>query len=147
MWNGVKVSFGYYPFPRESHLTLQPGGLPYPKLPVYVQSLMDTKTGVDLEDLIDGMDLSEEWGEQNLDLEGYTDTKWLEGYFGAFREDGRDEMFISIDPTPVSRRQMWQEFVRNKQRRMGWKYPPEVYATRFRRHGSKDPRIRHIPGL
>lgn len=41
---------------------------------------MDTKNGVDLEDLIGGMDLSEEWGEQNLDLKGYTDTKWLEGY-------------------------------------------------------------------
>lgn len=36
---------------------------------------MDTKNGVDLEDLIGGMDLSEEWGEQNLDLKGYTDTK------------------------------------------------------------------------
>ena len=142
-----KLVSGIIPLPKESHLTLQPGGLPYPKLPVYVQSLMDTKTGVDLEDLIDGMNLSEEWGEKNLDLEGYTDTKWLEGYFDAFQEDGCDEMFIPIDPTPVSRHQMWKEVVQNKKRRMGWKYPPEKYATRFRRHDSKDPRLRHIPGL
>lgn len=112
-----------------------------------MQSLLDTKSGVDLEDLIDGMDLSEEWGEQNLDLEGHTDTEWLEGIIDALQKDGRDEMSIWIDPDPVPRRQLWQEFVQNKQRRMGWKYPPEIYATRFRRHGSKDPRTRHIPGL
>lgn len=112
-----------------------------------MQSLVDTKNGVDLEDVIDGMNLSEEWGEQNLDLGGHTDVKWLEDYADTLREDGRDEMFIFIDSAPVSRHQMWREFVLNKQRRMGWKYPPEIYATRFRRHGSKDPRVRHIPGL
>lgn len=112
-----------------------------------MQSLLDTKNGVDLEDLIDGMDILEEWGEQNLDLEGHTDTKWLEGIIDTLLKDGRDEMSIWVDPDPVPRRQIWQEVIRNKHRRMGWKYPPEIYATRFRRHGSKDPRMRHIPGL
>lgn len=112
-----------------------------------MQSLLDIKNEVDPEDLIDGMNLSEEWGEQNVDLEGYTDTKWLENYYEAFRADGRQEMFITIDSTPVPRREMWQELIRNKQRRMGWKYPPEQYATRFRRHGSKDSRTHHRPGL
>jgi len=41
---------------------------------MYAQSLIDTKNSVDLQDLIDGMNLSEEWGEENLDLEGTTDT-------------------------------------------------------------------------
>ncbi|OJJ79705.1 uncharacterized protein ASPGLDRAFT_69849 [Aspergillus glaucus CBS 516.65] len=54
-------------------LLLPASGLPHPNLPIYTQSLLDTKTGVDLEDLIDGMKTSEEWEEQNLDLEGYTD--------------------------------------------------------------------------
>lgn len=102
---------------------------------------------MDLEDLIDGMKPSEEWGEQNLDLEGYTDIVWLENFYEAFREDGVDEMFISIDPTPVERRKMWKEYVGAKQRRMGWKYSKEVYATRFRRHGSGDPRGKYVPGL
>lgn len=45
-------------------------------------------------------------------------------------------------PTPVPRREIWTDSVRNEQRRIGWKYPPEIYATRFRRRGSasKDPR-------
>lgn len=39
---------------------------------------------------------------------------------------------------------LWRKYVRNKKRRMGWKYPPEIYAARIRRHGSaaKDPRER-----
>lgn len=53
---------------------------------------------MDLGDLIDGMDLSEEWGEQNLlNLHGYTDTAWLEILYEAFLEDGVDGMFIPID--------------------------------------------------
>lgn len=54
-------------------------------------------------------------GEQNLDLEGYTDIAWLENFYEVFREDGVDEMFISIDPTPVERRKMWKKYVGAKQ--------------------------------
>lgn len=36
-------------------------GLPYPKLEIFAQSLLDTYNAVALADLIDGMDLSEEW--------------------------------------------------------------------------------------
>lgn len=114
--------------------------LPYPKLHVYAQSLIDTQNGVDLEDLIDGMDLTEEWGEQNLDLEGDTDSQWAQERGEALTADGAK--FTVINPNAVPRRQYWQESVRNKKRRLGWKYSPEMYATRFRRHGSKDPRLR-----
>lgn len=109
---------------------------------MYAQSLIDTKNSVDLQDLIDGMNLSEEWGEENLDLEGTTDTEWLERYVYVLRQDGVQGMFIFVDPTPVPRREIWTDSVRNEQRRIGWKYPPEIYATRFRRRrsASKDPR-------
>ncbi|GAT24835.1 similar to An12g05550 [Aspergillus luchuensis] len=127
-------------------LTAQ-GGLPYPKLSVYVQSAIDSKSLLDLEELIDGMDLSEEWGHKTLDLEGQTDTQWLEDRAQAFRDDGVDEMFIFVDPTPVSRREIWLDAVRNKQRRLGWKYSPDVYASRYRKYGSRDPRSVRRPGL
>jgi hypothetical protein len=70
-----------------------------------VQRAIDTKDGVELEDLIDGMELSEDWGEENLNLDGITDTKWLEDYYHAFcadfREKGKDEVLVFIDPTPI----------------------------------------------
>lgn len=123
------------------------GGLPYPKLPVYVQSAIDSKSLLDLEELVDGMNLAEEWGHRELDLEGHTDTKWLEDYAQAFRDDGVDEMFIFVDPTPVSRKEIWTHAVRNKHRRLGWKYSPETHATRYRKYGSKDPRSVPRPGM
>ena len=127
------------------------GGIPYPKLNLYVQRAIDIKDGVELQDLIDGMDLSEEWGEENLNLDGTTDTEWLENYYQAFcadfRKRGKDDMLVFIDPTPTSRRQIWERSVRNKQRRLGWKYSPERYATRYRKHGSIDPRTRNRPGV
>ncbi|KAK2756974.1 hypothetical protein FQN54_004942 [Arachnomyces sp. PD_36] len=130
-----------------SNIEWSKGALPYPKLPEYVQSLIDTNDLGNLDDLVDGMDLSEEWGQTNLNLEGHTDTKWAKDTIDAHRADGVEEMFIFIDPDPIPRRQIWQKCIRNKQRRMGWKYSPEIYSSRFRRHGSKDPRTRYRYGL
>lgn len=52
------------------------GGLPYPNLKNYVEALLDTQSGADLEDFIDAADLSEEWGEANIDLDCDIDTEW-----------------------------------------------------------------------
>ncbi|KAJ9222237.1 hypothetical protein DTO169C6_5366 [Paecilomyces variotii] len=132
---------------RPENVEWSKGGLPFPKLEVYAQSLIDIKNGVDLQDLIDAQDLSVEWGEENLNLEGSTCVEWAKRRIDALKEDGVPAHFIFIDPTPVSRRKIWQEYVENKQKRMGWKYPPEIYATRWRRHGSKDPRTKDRPGF
>ncbi|EGP90001.1 uncharacterized protein MYCGRDRAFT_27447, partial [Zymoseptoria tritici IPO323] len=51
-------------------------GLPFPKLQVFAQSLLETMNRVDLQDLIDGMNLTYEWGLENLVLEGTSDTTW-----------------------------------------------------------------------
>ncbi|KKZ60629.1 hypothetical protein EMCG_04702 [[Emmonsia] crescens] len=123
------------------------GNLPYPKLPGFVQSLLDTKQYVDLCDLIDGQDLSEEWGIEHLDLSGNSDTKWLEWLIQGMRDDGIEDIHIFIDAKPVSRLDSWKKYITTKQTRMGWKYSPEIYATRFRKVGSKDPRTRNKPGL
>jgi hypothetical protein len=130
-----------------SDVLVEIGGLPYPKLPVYVQSSIDTKSLVKLEDLIDGMNRSEEWGEQNLDLENYTDTEWLQKWIEALQADGLKKMFILESATPVPRRDIWKDCIGKNQKRLGWKHPPEIYATRYRRHGARDPRSRNRPGL
>ncbi|KAL4946707.1 hypothetical protein BDV06DRAFT_231786 [Aspergillus oleicola] len=138
-WQLVPESYSHFDC-RPENIEWSLGGIPYPKLKLY------------LEDLIDGMDLSEDWGKGNLNLDGTTDTKWLENYYqafcGDFRERGKNEMLVFIGPTTTSSvQQIWKHSVRNKQRRLGWKYSPERYATRYRKHGSTDPRTRNRPGL
>lgn len=112
-----------------------------------MQSLLDTLRLAEMETLIDGMDPSEGWGEENLMLDGCTDSEWADRYIETLREDGVEDMFIFFDNWPTPRRTVWQKAVRNKQRRLGFKYPPERYATRYRRHGSKDPRTNYRRGL
>ncbi|KAL4904633.1 hypothetical protein BDW74DRAFT_178727 [Aspergillus multicolor] len=127
------------------------GGLPYPKLPIIVQAALDTKRGVELESLIDAQGLTSEWGEANLDFTGTTDIAWLESYYQSFHEDyarrGIDETLIWIDPEPRARREIWEQAITNKSNRLGWKRDPAVYSSRYRKHGSGDPRTRQRPGL
>jgi hypothetical protein len=94
-------------------------GLPFPSLPALAQSLLDAANFSDLEDLVDGMDLTAEWAAQ----EGLRVTD-------------------DVDPfTGWSRRQAWERLLARKQARMGAKYDPRYYATRFVRRGSR-PRLR-----
>ncbi|KAI9930326.1 hypothetical protein ASPWEDRAFT_67699 [Aspergillus wentii DTO 134E9] len=58
-WLLVPASY-YHIICEPQNVEWSMGSLPYPKLDVYTQSLLDTKNGVDLEDIIDAMDLSEE---------------------------------------------------------------------------------------
>lgn len=59
-----------------SNFIRSPRGLPYPKLDVFIQSCLDTYDMLQLCDVIDGTNVSEEWGENNLDLEGTNDVEW-----------------------------------------------------------------------
>ena len=93
-------------------------GLPFPSLPAFVQSLLDSRNLLDLEDLIDAMNLEEDWAAAN-------------------------SIRISDQPYPgfqVSPRRAWEKSTRTKQTRLGWKYDPKIYATRYRRHNERDPR-------
>ena len=117
-------------------------GLPFPKLDAYAQSLLDTNRCAALEDLIDGMNLSEEWGQRHLDLSGYTDTawaKWMNGKLAQIRGSYR----ITWSEKPKNVRDMWAKHVSadRKKRGQGWKYN-EKYETRFWRRGQIDPRRR-----
>jgi hypothetical protein len=51
-------------------------GIPYLKLHVFAQSLLDTQNRCDYEDLIDRMNLPSEWGQEFLDLQGCIHQDW-----------------------------------------------------------------------
>jgi hypothetical protein len=129
---------------RPEHIEYSQTGLPYPKLPIYVQSLLDTRNFVDLEDLIDGMNLTLDWGIENLDLEGGFDADWDEWrsnlLIGGIEMGNHISMWRDI---PEKRLDAWTKRVSDeaKKIRQGHKYLPQ-YETRFWRRGQKDPRLR-----
>lgn len=53
----------------ETNLEYSRSGLPYPKMPQFARSLLALNNGADTCDFVDGMDLDEQWGEENLDFE------------------------------------------------------------------------------
>ena len=93
-------------------------GLPFPSLPAFVQSLLDSKNMLDLADLIDAMNLNEEWATEN----------------GVKLSD---QLYPGAQKSP---RATWERYTRTRQSRMGWKYDPKIYATRYRKHRERDPR-------
>jgi len=103
---------------KEDSIVRGKTGLPFPSLPVFVQSLLDARMITDLADLIDAMDLSEEWATIN----------------GVHVSD---KPYPNSTLTPKS---LWERFTRTKQKRMGLKYNPRINATRYRRHNERDPR-------
>ena len=120
-------------------------GLPYPKLHLFVQSTIDTHDAVALADVIDGMDLSEQWGFANLDLTRQEDARWAQWANARMEEIVKTTGTTFFDRIPTGRfdrKAIWQDSVARKQSRGGWKYPKKLYATRFRMHGSQDPRTR-----
>lgn len=142
------VRFYFMLVPSEdSHLALEPSsiqrsyhGLPYPKLHVLIQSFLEAHDKNSLVDVVDGSDVSEAWGYENLDLDGSTDVAW------AIRKN--KEIISSIDtsclggevPTrPVEKRELWKSVVSTKSGRLGWTTPPSLFSTRFRLHGTPDP--------
>lgn len=118
-------------------------GVPYPKLEVFVQSLLETQRWLDLQNVVDGMNLTEEWGHDHLEFSG----AGLEDYFREKNKrilesipEGIPDL-ITMLPHPDLKAQ-WQKIVRNKEKRIGFKLPKDKYETRFRIKGSGDPRLR-----
>jgi hypothetical protein len=126
-------------------------GLQYPKLDIFTQSLIDTNDGVALNDLVDGMDLSEDWGNEHLDLSGLSDAGWMQwkndSIVAAEKYNRLDEeMDDDYIAKGFSRKETWERVTRSKQHRCGFKHPTEIFATKFRAHNSPDPRTedRHV---
>ncbi|KAI1423792.1 hypothetical protein F5Y12DRAFT_715909 [Xylaria sp. FL1777] len=124
-----------------SNITRSVRGLPYPKLDVFIQSCLDTGDDLQLCDVIDGTDLPEQWGEDNLDLDGFNDVEWARdmikrgqefangkfAHFGAAARDGKR-----------SRREMWQSLVRTKKDRLDWTKPSSIFITQYRLRDEPD---------
>lgn len=144
---GVALFFLIIPS-QDCHILCEPAnfefgqtGIPFPKLDVFAQSLLDTCNLVDLDDLIDGMNLSGAWGEENLDLNGYTDVDWAKWKVEILKQQ---EKKLSLwDESPNARRHLWRKETSEdrKKRSQGWKYQ-ENYETRFWKRGQRDPRLR-----
>ncbi|CVL07742.1 hypothetical protein LB506_012689 [Fusarium annulatum] len=126
---------------RDVHIVCEPSnftrslrGLPYPKLDVFIQSCLDTGDELKLCDVIDGTDLPEEWGEENLELDGTNDVDWaIEA--NKRGSEFQDEQFAGwsiFACKPKSRRAMWQSYVRTKKDRLDWTKPSHVFTTQYR---------------
>lgn len=132
---------------EDIHLTLEPSsiqkshhGLPYPKLHVLIQSFLEAHDQTSLVDVVDGSDVSEAWGEENLDLAGPTDVAWALRKNEAIRSSTDTFRFGGGVPTrPVEKRELWRRVVSTKTGRLGWTTPSSLFSTRFRLHGTPDP--------
>ncbi|KAL2129063.1 hypothetical protein VTI74DRAFT_8291 [Chaetomium olivicolor] len=131
--------------------------LPYPRLHLFAQSLMKRQSFNDLQDLVDGMDLTEEWGNENLKFEdlGEKYWQWVKAKDEKIRaalpaEVHTDPMIEILDPEiyeldeePDGLRKMFNHLVRTKEGRVGPELgPPGSYVTKYRAKGSPDPRSR-----
>jgi len=142
---GIRDFFTLIPS-RDAHLTCEPSniersqnGLPYPKLEVIAQAFLDSYDRMGLSDLVDAMDLSTDWGHEHLDLTGTTDTDWAEWKNSALEASGN---YSGVNSKPRKLRELWDDITKTKQTRAGaFKYPPDLFASRFRLHGDVDPRL------
>ncbi len=93
--------------------------LPYPSFAALAQSLLDSEKFADLADLVDGMERTAEWAA------------------GVGLRLWDDSCLASCN----SLQEKWATLRATKQKRMGFKYDPKYYKTRFILHG-KRPRAR-----
>ncbi|KAI0116452.1 hypothetical protein GGR51DRAFT_317951 [Nemania sp. FL0031] len=124
-----------------SNITRSLRGLPYPKLDVFIQSCLDTGDKLQLCDVIDGTDLPEQWGEDNLDLDGFNDVEWAKDMNKRGREltSGKFPNWISFARDgKINKRDMWQSLVRSKKDRLDWTKPSYIFITQYRIRGEPD---------
>lgn len=116
-------------------------GVPYALLESLVQSYLDTYDLVSLCDIVDGANLSHEWGEIHLDLNGTTDVEWaqqrnaeLMGGKGKFKLS----LLGSTFPTArVEKAGLWSKTTREKKARLEQvMLPHDLFITRFMLKGS-----------
>ncbi|KAF1841842.1 uncharacterized protein K460DRAFT_388672 [Cucurbitaria berberidis CBS 394.84] len=118
-------------------------GLPYPTLEIFAQSLLDTNDMVALTDLIDGMDLTEQWGLEHLKLDAENDLAWTRRKNEKIRASvplSPDSCLLELGTNTINLKETWNATVRTKERRIGAEFAEGYWATRFRGRGSADPR-------
>ena len=117
-----------------------PRGLPFPKLEALAQSFLDTHDMCSLADLVDGTNVTKEWGHENLDLDGTNDVEWARRKNADVKDDGITPYVIACT-LPMARsekRPLWEAIVDRKESRKDWKFPKHLFDTRFRLKGQPD---------
>ena len=102
---------------------------------VFAQSLLDTQRLSDLQDLVDGMDLSTEWGEENLALDEVPPFHWaaqLNQEIEQLIPDPGESMWYTYNIASHRRKENWVSVTSTKRKRIGAEVQEELYATRFR---------------
>jgi hypothetical protein len=82
--------------------------------------------------------LSVEWGHEHLDLSGTIDFAYVEWKNALIEASGR--WLSAVSTQKLTLKELWEAVTTSKQQRLGFKYPKELYATRYRLLGSPDPR-------
>lgn len=123
--------------------------IPYPKLDVFAQNLVSIQKWDHLTALIDGMDLSLEWGQEHLRLGTLSDDeveyarakmeKYAESMVRLGRSGTESTSGLAIDG--VDKSQRWARIMSRKQQRASCHYNATNWKTQFRRKGSGDPRL------
>ncbi|KAI1258929.1 hypothetical protein F5Y18DRAFT_323786 [Xylariaceae sp. FL1019] len=121
--------------------------VPYPKLQPYAQSLVSTQRWPELVQLVDGMDIDEDWGTANLQLgmpsEAELEYVQQKNCKITASRPGRNNAAGSLSSNKsFNRTKEWHEIVSTKELRIAPPYTPERYSTQFRRKGSGDPRFK-----
>lgn len=148
----IGVHFVFYLVPSsdrlikcdEEYCEKSSSGLPYPKLECLAQSLLDRQRWVDLEDLVDGMNLGEEWGEEHLDLDRTSNVEYARRKNEIIRATIPETPFselMEMNEHPVALRPIWQEIIATKKRRIGVEMDKDLQETRFFPVGAEDPRL------
>lgn len=95
--------------------------------------------------LIDGMDLTEEWGAEHLDLDRTDDTPWAIEKNNRIRASvplTMGSFMLELSETPFVHKDTWNELVRTKDGRMGEEHSKEVLSTLYYLKDLGDPRLR-----
>jgi hypothetical protein len=107
----------------DCHLDLDPSalerdsrGLPYPRLVSMVQSLIETGDRGSLEAIIDAQNLTTEWGEHHLDLQGPQDLAWAQRVNRKIeRLKLANEDFIRVTEVPFEKADLWRTMAEKRQ--------------------------------
>jgi len=97
-------------------------------LDIFAQTLLDTYSLVGLVDLVDGMDLSPEWGIGNLQLDGTVDVAWAENENEAIRASlplTDSSCLLEVNLVLWERREIWQGTLESKQSMIGPEIPKQ----------------------
>lgn len=127
-----------------------PNNIPYPKLEVYAQNLVSIQKWDHLTALVDGMDLTLEWGQEHLRL-GPSSEEELE--YARLKAEKFKESMIRLGRSSTSFRgglaidgfdkdRWWSRIVGRKRERIDIACDTANWKTKFRRNGSGDPRLR-----